>query len=289
MPSLKDYNRKLASLNNMRKITKTMKMVSATKFTRALDAQRRAIQYATRVDDVVSRLAADGDLASHPLAVPRPRPARALVLVVSSDRGLCGGFNNHLYRFVSAWLATHRSRFTKVDLSFCGRRGVAFFKHRAPVLKHYEGITAKPNYAATAEIGKELRELFLAGTYDEIHIAYNEFRSAMSQKPVLRRLLPLEARGLPEEKAGLNADYLFEPRREVLLDWMLPNLIDYRLYFALIENAAGEHGARMTAMDSATTNAAKVIEHTTLLRNRARQATITNELIEIVSGAEALK
>ena len=265
-----------------------MKMVSATKFHRAVEAQRKARAYAEQMQALFGRIASAAGLAAHPLMTPRAKPRHALLLVFTSDKGLCGGFNNRLVKEVSLWLADHKQHYERIDLSFCGRRGFNYFRTRARMRRHYEGITHRPQFENAVAVGKELCEIFLDGRYDEVFLAFNLFKSALTQTPLVRRLLPLQPDQLPKKADGPSPAYLFEPKGPDLLAWMLPRMVAYSVFEALIENAAGEHGARMTAMDNATSNADKVISHTTLLRNRARQASITKELIEIISGAEAL-
>ncbi len=289
MASIKEYNVKLASLKNTRKMTKTMKMVSASKLQRALSAQRNARLYATKLGELVSRLSASVDASSHPLLTRHDPCSNALVLMFTSDKGLCGGFNNNLAKTTSTWIDDNRQNFDNIHMSFCGRRGYMFFKSRAEVRTHYEDITQRPTFADAAHLGEEMEKLFTEGEYDEIYLAYNIFHSPLSQKPNIEKLLPIEPQEvITEEETPFSLEYIFEPEQEELLTFLLPRIMYFKLYFTLLENAAGEHGARMTAMDSATTNADKLVDKYTLLRNRARQAEITTELTEIISGAEAL-
>ena len=289
MPSLKEYKAKLISLGNTRKITKTMKMVAASKLNRTMDAQRKATVFATRLNHMISRLAATVDVSSHPLLEIRPKPKRCLVIVFTSDKGMCGGFNNNLIKFAQGWIAENGSRFEQVDLSFCGRRGWLYFRNRRPVRNYYEGVTHAVKYSDAIRIAKDVVADFLSGQYDEVHLAYNHFISPLSQKPMMNFLLPIESHEVPAAAKGITDNYILEPAQHQLLDRLLPKTVEFLIYYALLENAAGENGARMTAMESATRNADDMIRLYTLLRNRARQASITKELIEIVSGAEALK
>jgi F-type H+-transporting ATPase subunit gamma len=287
MPSIKEYDVKLKSLKNTQKMTKTMKMVSASKLRRAQEAQRNAMDYAARVEELIARLAASVESAAHPLLEQRPAK-RALILLYTSDRGLCAGFNNNLIKFVQHWLADNTDRYPDgVDVSFCGRRGFAHFKRRVNVKNNYEDSTAVPDFMTAREIGREIRKDFEDGVYDEVYLAYNHFKSALSQEPTLNKLLPVEANVL-EGGEKVNADYIFEPAQEEMLKSVLPRAVYFKIYNAFLENSAGEHGARMTAMDNATNNAQDLIKTNTLRRNRARQAAITTELTEIVAGAEAL-
>lgn len=289
MPSLKEYKAKLSSLANTRKMTKTMKMVAASKLYRTMDAQRRALLYATKLKEMLGRLAASVDPSAHPLLQQREQPRKTLILVIMSDKGMCGGFNNNLIKYVLRWTQMPQNEDREFSFSFAGRRGWLFFRNRAHVAAHYEGVTQRPTPSDALKIGNDLRHAFLSGKADEVFIAYNRFLSPLSQRPTIRRILPIMPDSISTTGQRIHEDYILEPREEELLKVLLPKTIDFEVYFALLENAAGENGARMTAMDNATTNASKMIRTYTLLRNRARQAAITKELIEIVSGAEALK
>lgn len=288
MTSIREYDVKLGSLKNTRKMTKTMKMVSVGKLQKALVAQRDAHTYADRLNEMIARLATSLDRAAHPLLTPHSEPRRALILLFTSDKGMCGGFNNNLIRYLNQWIKEHRERYDQVDLSFCGRRGHVFFRSRFTVNTLYEGVTLKPSFLDAVRIGKELIQSFTSEAYDEVFIAYNQFINALSQKPVIEKLLPIAPREEPPIFDLFPLDYVFEPDREQVLAELLPRTLYFKLYYTLLENAAGEHGARMTAMDNATRNADDMVDRYTLLRNRARQAAITTELIEIISGAETL-
>lgn len=289
MPSLKEYKAKLASLKNTRKMTKTMKMVAASKLYRTMDAQRKASLYEAKLEEMIGRLAASVDARSHPLLQPHTEVKSAQLILVLSDKGMCGGFNNNLIKHVSRWLHMPAQRVKQFQLSFAGRRGWLFFRNRMPVLTHYENVTAKPTPGDAVRIGKDATRAFLAGETHEVYIAYNHFHNPLSQKPVIRKLLPIEPHVLTTTAQKLNDNFILEPNEADLLSMLLPKTVEFEIYFALLENAAGENGARMTAMDNATNNADNLIDLYTLLRNRARQAAITKELIEIISGAEALK
>ncbi len=289
MPSIREYDNKLASLKNTRKMTKTMKMVSAGKLQKALIAQRNARLYAAKLSELVSRLAASVDPSAHPLLQHRESVRRILVLLFTSDKGLCGGFNNNLIKFMDRWRLDQADRLEQIDFSFCGRRGYTYFKNRVRVRDYFEGLTQKPTFADATHLGETLSESFLNGDYDEIYIAHNTFFSPLSQKPTLTKLLPFEPQEVMSgDEQAFSRDYIFEPKQEQLLEELLPKNKYFKLYYTLLENAAGEHGARMTAMDNATRNADGMVGRYTLLRNRARQAAITTELTEIISGAEAL-
>jgi F-type H+-transporting ATPase subunit gamma len=286
MQNFREYGTKLASLRNMQRVTNTMKMVSAAKLKRAREAQRHASAYTAHLSRLAERLAQSVE-ATHPLLTARTPVRNALVVLFTSDRGLCGSFNTRLQREVSQWLGEHRNTFRHIRVSFCGKKGYEFFRDEVEVRTVYEGIVTKPGFAAASRIGAEMMKVFLAGRYDEVYLAYNRFSSAMAQTPTIERLLPLSPERPPE--TGPLALYLFEPAGAELLGLLLEKTVNFRVFFALLENAAGEHGARMTAMDNATNNIEDLTEHYTLLMNQARQASITEELVEIIAGAEALK
>ncbi len=283
---IREFNKKIVSLKNTRKMTKTMKMVSASKFKRAHKAQSNALDYAARLTDLMARLSASAQ-GQHPLMKTSKTVKNALLVVFTSDKGLCGGFNNNLIRVVRRWLP--EQKFTKLEVSFCGRRGYMSLRRSVTVKKYYENITAKPAFADALAASREIADTFLKGEYDEVYLAYNRFNSPISQTPVVERLLPLSSEGMTAAKSTTTADYMYEPEEAELFAFLVPKFLDFKIYFTLLENAAGEHGARMAAMDNASKNTAELIDKYTLLRNRARQASITTELIEIISGAEALK
>ncbi len=288
MPSLKEYKEKLSSLDNTRKITRTMKMVAASKLYRAMESQRNASDYAKRLLAMISKLAAELDPSAHPLLQPRKDPRKTLMLVMTSDKGLCGSFNHNMIKSVARWLRSPMRQDQDIKLSFCGRRGYMYFRKRAAVHRFYEEAVAHPAPHEAAAIGEELQKEFLDGAFDEIYVAYNHFINPISQTVVIKKILPIESLEIDRDAVGIHPLFILEPSREELLARLLPLTIDFEIYYALLENAAGENGARMTAMDNATANADKMIDTYTLLRNRARQATITTELTEIISGAEAL-
>lgn len=289
MPGIKEYNRKLKTLKNTQKITKTMKMVAASKLRKAHVAQANAKMYAERLTDLISRISASVESSFHPLLNIHKENKKVLIVVFTSDRGLCGAFNNSLVRQVLSWIKENNYRYNKIDISCCGKRGFMFFRRGTNLKKHYENVTAKPKFSDAIKIGEDLSQSFIKGEYDEIYISYNQFFSPLSQKAVFLKILPIEAKTMIKETALKHSDYLFEPLAPELLQTLIPRYLYFKIYFSLLENSAGEHGARMTAMDNATKNAKDLTSRYTLLRNRARQASITKELIEIVSGAEALK
>ncbi len=292
MPSIKDYNRKIASLKNTSKITKTMKMVSASKLRKAQESQRKAKDFAHEVNQLIHRIGGHVESGMHPLLEVREEVKRVLLVVFTSDKGLCGGFNNNLIRYLENYLEERKDDGIEYELAFIGRRGYHHFSSRATVFKFFDDIpSATPHARDATRIRIRLEQAFLEEGFDQVKVICNEFLSPLSQTPKLHHLLPLEPPDLPDEPlehAAPAEDILAEPEMSTLLEFLVPRLVTFKLFYSLVENAAGEHGARMTAMDNATTNALKLIDENTLLRNRARQAAITTELIEIISGAEAL-
>ena len=290
MIGIKEFNKKIVSLKNTKKMTKTMKMVAASKFKRAYKAQSSALVYARELTSLMNRLSNTDSQMSHPLMVKNKSIQKILILVITSDKGLCGGFNNNLIRYVKSWVLERGSTLKSAEFSFCGKRGFMNMRKSVTVVKNYEDVVAKPVFSHAVSIGLDLAQSFQSKQYDEIYIAYNHFNSAMSQTPVVEKLIPFDSQSLKNVPSkSLNTDYIFEPQAAELFNFLVPKYLNFKIFFCLLENAAGEHGSRMTAMDKATENTGELIDKYILLRNRARQAAITTELIEIISGAEALK
>jgi F-type H+-transporting ATPase subunit gamma len=291
VPSLRDIRNRIGSVKSTRQITKAMKMVAAAKLRRAQDAILKTRPYAQLLDRTLSRVAAraaaDGAIAN-PLLAPREQK-RAEVVVITSDRGLAGGFNSNISRRVQRFLTEEAERFEKITLATIGRKGRDFFRaRRVEIRKDFTGIHAGLDYAKADAIAREYTERYLAGEVDTVYLAFNEFKSAISQKPVLFQLLPIDTGSAEDASAAASIDFKYEPSRDALLAELLPRHISMQVWRALLESAASEHGARMSAMESATKNAEEMIAALTLQYNRARQAYVTKELSEIVSGAEAL-
>jgi F-type H+-transporting ATPase subunit gamma len=266
-----------------------MKMVSAAKLKRAQDAIVAARPYACQMREVVQAVARRAGQEAHPLLSVREKRKLGL-LVVSSDRGLCGGFNANLLRAVNRFLEENRERYEEVALFVVGRKARDFFRRRRiPLRKEYINILGALSYSHAEQLAHDLADAYLAGEVDEVVVAFNEFRSAISQ--VVRRdgLFPIAFAQEEEEGPAVGIDYLYEPSQREILEALLPRYVEAQIFRVLLESVAGEHGARMTAMDSATNNAVEMISSLTLQMNRARQASITKELMEIIGGAEALK
>ncbi|HSB19360.1 MAG TPA: ATP synthase F1 subunit gamma [Anaeromyxobacteraceae bacterium] len=290
MPSLRDIRRRIGSVRSTQQITRAMKMVAAAKLRRAQDAIQRARPYAVLLDQALGRIAqragAD-EAAGHPLLEARPM-RRVELVVITSDRGLAGGFNSNIGRRVQRFLVENGDRFEQIQVATIGKKGRDFLRaRRIAIRKDFTGVHSQLGFEKAREIAREYAERVLAGEVDGVFLVYNEFKSAISQKVTLKQLLPVETSG--EAGAAAGVDFLYEPARRELLQDLVPRHLDMQVWRALLDSAASEHGARMTAMESATKNATEMIAALSLQYNRARQAYITKELMEIVSGAEALK
>jgi len=288
MANLRAIRKRVSSVKSTQQITRAMKMVSAAKLRRAQDGINAARPYARKMREVVTAVAGRAGSDAHPLLTAREGRKLAL-LVITSDRGLCGSFNSGLTRAVYRFLNEHRDAYEEITLFVVGRKGRDFFRRREiPIRKEYLGVLGSVSRQHAETVANDLVGGFLSEEFDEVQIAFNEFRSAISQIVRFEKLFPiaLESSG---KAGGDEVDYLYEPSREEILATLLPKYVQTMIFRVLLESVAGEHGARMTAMDSATNNSVDMIARLTLQMNRARQATITTELTEIVSGAEALK
>ncbi len=290
MPSLRDIRNRITSVKSTRQITKAMKMVAAAKLRRAQDAILKTRPYAQLLDKALAAVAARAsaeEAPAHPLLATRT-PLTAEIVVITSDRGLAGGFNSNIARRAQRFLTESGDCYGKVQVATIGKKGRDFFRARKlEVRKDFSGIHSDLRYERAEAIADEYMQRYLDGEVDAVLLAYNEFKSAISQKPVVVPLLPIETPG--EIEAAARIDFKYEPSRQALLSDLLPRHVAMQVWRALLESAASEHGARMSAMESATKNAEEMIGTLTLQYNRARQAAVTKELMEIVSGAEALK
>jgi F-type H+-transporting ATPase subunit gamma len=289
MASLIDIRRRLRSVKSTQQITKAMKMVAAAKLRRAQERVIGARPYAKLLSEVLAPVTAQAGQQTHPLLAVRPEK-RVIVMVVAGDRGLCGAFNTNVHRATAHLLASH-PEWTEVRLLPVGKKAVDYWRRRKYPFteKTYPGIFGNLKYAHAREIAAFLEEEFRTERIDAVYIVVNEFRSVLSQVVSTSRLLPLAPEAAAKAPAGPSVDYLYEPDAPSILAWLLPRYLEFTVFRALAESAAAEMGARMTAMDSASKNAGELIDGLTLTYNRARQARITKELIEIVSGAAALE
>jgi len=287
MASLKSIKKRIVSVKNTRQITKAMKMVSAAKLRRAQENVVAARPYAKKLGEVLQSLSAslEGDL--HPLLEKR-EAKKLLLIVLTSDRGLCGGFNTNLCKAADRYIKERSGSYEQISVMTVGRKGHEFLRSRYTVYRNFSNVLAKPSYQTAAMLAQEVIDGFIAGEYDQVELLYNSFRTVMTQDITFQQMLPV----VPETAAASDetpVEFIYEPSVGELLAEILPKNIEVQIFKAMLETVAGEHGARMTAMDSASKNANEMIGKLTLQYNRARQAAITTELMEIISGSESIK
>ncbi|RPI25804.1 MAG: ATP synthase F1 subunit gamma [Acidobacteria bacterium] len=283
--NLIDLRRRVRSVKNIRQITRAMKFVSASKLRRAQDRIFSARPYANRMLAVLNSLATRVDPSSHPLLAERDNQ-RIMLVVVTSDKGLCGAFNSNIIRGAVRFIESDAAN-KSLTLSLLGRKGVDWFGKRPWPIKHqYLNISSSVSYPYAQEIAQAIVDYYVNSELDSVQIVYNEFKSVIQQRLLIEPLLPI--RRLEPKGQEVFLDYIYEQPPAVIFDRLLPKHVETQIFRAMLESEAAEHGARMTAMDSATRNAEDMIGSLTLRMNRMRQASITKELIEIVSGAEAL-
>jgi F-type H+-transporting ATPase subunit gamma len=288
---LRVIRRRVRSIQSTKKITRAMELIATSRIAKAQARVAAARPYADEITVVLSELASAATL-DHPMLVERENASRAAVLVVTSDRGLCGGYNANAIKAAEELGALLRDQGKEPVLYLIGRKGVNFYRFRQrPIAGSWTGFSEQPHYANAVEAGDALTEAFLAGGendgVDELHVVYTEFHSMLTQNPVAKRIAPLEVEYSEEELAARSV-YEFEPDAETLLASLLPKYINTRLFAALLESAASESAARRRAMKAATDNANELIRSLTREMNQARQAQITQEISEIVGGADAL-
>jgi F-type H+-transporting ATPase subunit gamma len=287
MATLQDIRRRIRSVQSTQKITRAMKLVAAAKLRRAQERILEARPYAFKMAELVGALVRGLGEDKHPLLVRR-EGARKLYVVVTADKGLAGAFNSNVIRKALELLRAAPEG--TASLLTVGRKARDFFRRRPwPVRGERIGFLDRLTFADVRELGMELTEAFLADEVDEVWLVFNEFRSVASQRVVAERLLPIEPPGVEPAGEGPAVDYIYEPDPVTILAALLPRHVGVQIYRALLESNAGEHGARMTAMEAATKNAQEMIGLLTIQYNKARQERITKELLDIVGGAEALR
>ncbi len=301
MPSLLDIRRRVRGVRSTQQITKAMKMLAASKLRRAQDRALGARPFAQQMLRVLNGLAARVDPSVHPLlSAPAVRAGRALIFVVTADKGLCGSFNTNIIKMASGFVTQDPDR--EVAIGLVGRKGRDFFKARGfDVRYEIVNLFARLSFADAQAVAEAAIEEFTSGKIDSVYLVYNEFKSVLQQRVVVERLLPIarltdktgaaDAADDGVDAAGPSEpliDYLYEPVAQQIFDDLIPHHVEVQVYRALLESAAAEHAARMIAMDAATKNSGELIDELTLYMNKVRQAAITREIIEVVSGAEAL-
>lgn len=292
MANLRDIRNRIQSVKNTQQITRAMKMVSAAKLRRAQQNIMNMRPYARKILGVIADIALSHRV-QHPLLNNNQAPKKVLMVVITSDRGLAGGFNNNLNRFAFKFYQDNKPAFETLDVLFIGRKGADYFRSRkVQGVETILNLAREISYNMAAGISDRLMKEFSSGGYDAVYMVYNEFKSAIAQELKCERLLPVDVSNVEiadQGKALFSKDMIFEPAPELIIDDLLKKHFAVQVYRAMSESVAAEHGARMAAMENATKNAGDMIRAMTLTYNNLRQASITTELIEITSGAEALK
>lgn len=293
--SLREYRARIKSTESMKKITRAMELIAASRIIKAQQRAQAAAPYARELTRAVSAVATFSNV-DHPLTSEQEDPKRAAVLIITSDRGLAGAYSSSVLKEAERLATALRDEGKQIDWYIAGRKGEAYFKFRQrPIVQSWTGFSDQPSYDVAAEVGRTLIDAFLRergedGEVDEVHVVYTRFRSMLTQEPTAVRLLPLEV--VEGEEAPETSDllplYEFEPSAEAVLDSLLPQYVQSRIFFAMLQAAASELAARQKAMKSATDNAEELIKKYTRIANQARQAGITQEISEIVGGVNAL-
>jgi len=284
MASLKDIRRKIVAVSKTKQITRAMNMVAASKLKAAQLRMENFRPYALRFMDVLTSLALRVDPETHPLLAVRD-PKRIRVIIMTSDRGLCGGFNTNLIKAAERFVREKTAEGKEVQLIAVGRKGRDYFRKKVKLAKDWSDVFGKFDITLAVKISDEIIPPFMQAEYDELYVIYNEFRNIAIQRPAVVRLFPLPPIGKDEDtEPTARIDYIYEPSDEILLGKLIPMYVHVLIFRALLETSAGENGARMVSMDNATKNCEEMIQNLTLRMNKARQATITAELMDIVGG-----
>jgi F-type H+-transporting ATPase subunit gamma len=287
MIGLKALRRRIASIKSTQQITRAMKMVAAARLRRSHERILEARPYADKMREVLQSLSLRTDPTTHPLLVRREMK-RVELVAITTDRGLCGSFNQNVFRRVEQFVREKKTAYEEIALTIVGRKGLDYFRRRnVPIIRDYAGRFREIDYPVAATIGKDLVEDYTNEAVDGVFLVYNEFRSPLVQRVTVRELLPIEP--LEVEPDYYAVEYIYEPSADAILSELLPRYVEVQIFRALLESLAGEHGARMTAMGAATENAQEMMEKLALVYNKARQSAITKEMMEIVGGVEALR
>jgi F-type H+-transporting ATPase subunit gamma len=290
MATLRTIRKRITSVKNTRQITKAMYMVSAAKLRRAQENAENGRPYSQALKATIADLVSRIEDKDHPLLQPRDQIKNVELLLITSDRGLCGGYNANLIRMAENFIKENQGKYEKIEVSVLGRKAQDYYKRRRrPVRKATTNLLRTVGFGLAAKLADELTERYVSGEVDAVFVVYSTFKSALNQKPTIVQLLPFQLEETDEPKAATMVDYIYEPSAKEILAALLSRQVRAQLFSAMQEAVASELGARMTAMDSATSNASDMIDSLTLQFNRARQAAITKELMEIIGGAEALK
>jgi F-type H+-transporting ATPase subunit gamma len=291
MATLRDIQKRIKAVENTKKITKAMKMVAASKLRKVQTRMMDLRPYADKMHDVLISLAKGADRESHPLLSLRPRKT-VEVVVVTSDRGLCGAFNTNILKAAQETIDNYKKEGFEISISTVGKKARDYFKRRDIAVRHsWTDISGSVRFSSAEEIANDIKENYMNETVDEVNVVYNAFKSMVAQTVTTAKLLPLSPEEEGEEEAVEEsaADFIYEPSMEAIFDRLIPRNVDIQIYRALLESSAAEEAARMSAMENATQSCTEMVGTLTLQYNKARQASITGELMDIVGGVEALK
>ncbi|MGD8371393.1 MAG: ATP synthase F1 subunit gamma [Syntrophobacterales bacterium] len=289
MATLRDIKRKIDAVKKTQQITRAMNMVAASRLRTTQQKLDQFVPYAKQLTEIMNRVAAGVEPEGFPLLLPHEEVVKVDLIAITADRGLCGAFNTNLIAAAEKFITEKEEEGLEVSLTQLGRKGRDYYRRRKrPTRVFHEGMLNNPNYADASALGQEAIDLFLSFEVDEVYICYAQFINMATQKPVVKKLLPIAPETMEEEEQEL-LEYIFEPSREGVLNDLLPNYIHLQILEAFFQTAVSEHAARMTAMDNAVSNCKEMVRDLTLVYNKARQAGITKELMDIVGGVEALK
>ena len=291
MATLRDIKRKIDAVKKTQQITRAMNMVAASKLRTTQQQLDQFVPYATQLTEIMNRVAAGVEPEGFPLLMAHEEVVKVELISLTADRGLCGAFNTNLIAAADKFIQGKEQEGLEVSLTQLGRKGRDYFRRRKrPLRVFHEGMLNKPNYGDASALGQEVIDLFLSHEVDEVYVCYAEFINIVTQRPVIKKLLPIAPETMEEEEQEQELlEYIFEPSREGVLNDLLPNYINLQLLEAFFQTAVSEHAARMAAMDNAVNNCKEMVRDLTLVYNKARQAAITAELMDIVGGVEALK
>ena len=289
MATLRDIKRKIDAVKKTQQITRAMNMVAAAKLRTTQQQLDQFVPYATQLTEIMNRVAAGVEPEGFPLLMAHEEVVKVELISLTADRGLCGAFNTNLIAAADKFIQAKEQEGLEVSVTQLGRKGRDFFRRRKrPLRTFHEGMLNNPNYGDASALGQEVIDLFLTHEVDEVYVCYSEFINMVTQRPVVKKLLPIAPETVEEEEQE-QLEYIFEPSREGVLNDLLPNYIKLQLLEFFFQTAVSEHAARMTAMDNAVNNCKEMVRDLTLIYNKARQAAITAELMDIVGGVEALK
>ena len=293
MPNLKEVRIRIASVKSTQQITSAMKMVAASKLRRAQNAILKMRPYAAKLKDILQNLSASLDSGDDNLYTQKRSPEKVLVVIITSNRGLCGAFNTNILRTAVQRIQNdYASQFKAGNVSVLtiGRKGTEFFSKRGyNVISSHDSVFDSLSYENVSVIASNVMNAFADKKFDRVDIVYNQFKNAVVQRVVVEQFLPIEEPAINADVSNTNTDYIFLPSKEEIVEQLIPKSLKIQFYKSVLDSYASEHGARMTAMHQATDNAGDLIKELNLAYNKARQASITKEILEIVSGAEALK